>query len=190
MLGNLATMTVYAQISEADVVRAAVGQEVYFTILGNHQRRYTSKLRDIAPAPESVTNEDASSSTASTSTTTSTKTAMYYNGLFDIDNADGVLRTYMTAQVSVVLGRAKGVLLMPSAALGERARDGSYTVQVAGPDGRPQPRKVQIGLDNQAMAEVRSGLREGERVVVGEADASKTVTTQTRGPGPGGPPPM
>ncbi len=87
MLGNLATMTVYAQISEADVVRTALNQEVYFTILGNHERRYTSKLRDIAPAPESVTNEDSSSSSSSTSTTTSTKTAMYYNGLFDVGNA-------------------------------------------------------------------------------------------------------
>lgn len=188
MLGNQATMTVYAQISEADVVRTKVDQEVYFTILGNHERRYTSKLRDIAPAPESVTNEDSSSSTASTSTTTSTKTAMYYNGLFDIDNADGVLRTYMTAQVSIVLGRAKGVLLVPSAALSERARDGSYTVQVAGADGRPQSRKVQVGLDNQAMAEVKSGLREGDQVVVGEADASKAAVSQPRGPG--GPPPM
>lgn len=190
MLGNQATMTVYAQISEADVVRTKVDQEVYFTILGNHERRYTSKLRDIAPAPESVTNEDSSSSTASTSTTTSTKTAMYYNGLFDIDNADGVLRTYMTAQVSIVLGRAQGVLLVPSTALGERAADGSYTVQVAGPEGRPQPRKIQVGLDNQAMAEVRSGLREGERVVVGEADASKANASQAHMPGPGGPPPM
>lgn len=190
MLGNQATMTVYAQISEADVVRTKVDQEVYFTILGNHERRYTSKLRDIAPAPESVTNEDSSSSTASTSTTTSTKTAMYYNGLFDVDNADGVLRTYMTAQVSIVLGRAKGVLLVPSAALGDRARDGSYTVQVAGPDGRPQQRRIQVGLDNQAMAEVRGGLREGEKVVVGEADASKATVSQSRGPGPGGPPPM
>lgn len=190
MLGNQATMTVYAQISEADVVRTKVDQEVYFTILGNHERRYTSKLRDIAPAPESVTNEDTSSTSSSTSTTTSTKTAMYYNGLFDVENADGVLRTYMTAQVSIVLGRAKGVLLVPSAALGERGRDGTYTVQVAGPEGRPQPRKVTVGLDNQAMAEVKSGLREGDRVVVGEADASKAVVTQNRGPGPGGPPPM
>lgn len=189
MLGNQATMTVYAQISEADVVRARVGQEVYFTILGNHERRYTSKLRDIAPAPESVTNEDSSSSTASTSTTTSTKTAMYYNGLFDVDNTDGVLRTYMTAQVSIVLGRANGVLLVPSTALGDRARDGSYTVQVAGPDGRPQPRQIQVGLDNQAMAEVKAGLREGEKVVVGEADA-KAGASQQRMPGPGGPPPM
>lgn len=188
MLGNQATMTVYAQISEADVVRTKVDQEVYFTILGNHERRYISKLRDIAPAPESVTNEDSSSATASTSTTTSTKTAMYYNGLFDIDNADGVLRTYMTAQVSIVLGRAKGVLLVPSAALSERARDGSYTVQVGGADGRPQSRKVQVGLDNQAMAEVKSGLREGDQVVVGEADASKAAVSQPRGPG--GPPPM
>lgn len=188
MLGNQETMTVYAEISEADVARTAVGQEVFFTTLGNPDRRYSSKLRDIAPAPESITNENSTSS-AATSSTSTTKTAMYYNGLFDVANADGMLRTYMTAQVSIVLGRAKGVLAIPSAALGERGRDGSYTVQVAGADGRPQPRRITVGLDNQAQAEVRGGLREGERVVVGSADAAQVKAAQDRRPGPGGPPP-
>lgn len=188
MLGNQETMTVYAEISEADVARTAVGQEVFFTTLGNPDRRYASKLRDIAPAPESITNENSTGSTATSSTST-TKTAMYYNGLFDVANGDGMLRTYMTAQVSIVLGRAKGVLAIPSAALGERGGDGSYTVQVAGADGRPQPRRITVGLDNQAQVEVRGGLREGERVVVGSADAAQVKAAQDRRPGPGGPPP-
>ncbi|MFT4198823.1 MAG: efflux RND transporter periplasmic adaptor subunit [Pseudoxanthomonas sp.] len=197
MLGSLDKMTVYSEISEADVVKAKEGQEVYFTILGNPDKRYRSTLRDIAPAPESITDEDSSSSSSTSSSTSSTSSssssAIYYYGLFDIDNSSRELRTYMTAQVSIVLGRASNVLTIPSAALGDKAADGSYTVRVAGKDGPPRPRKVVIGLNNNSIAEVKSGLKEGEQVVVGEASASTTTNnTQSRRGfgGPGGPPPM
>lgn len=169
MLGNQKTMTVYAEISEADVVHTAVGQAAFFTILGDSGRRYSSTLRDIAPAPESITNEDTSS-LASPGLSAGSRTAMYYNGQFDVDNTDGRLRSYMTAQVRIVLGRARNVLSIPSAALGVRAVDGSYSVRVRGADGLPQARRITTGLDDQIRVEVRSGLREGEQVVLAQAD--------------------
>ncbi len=172
MLGNQDVMTVYAEISEADVVHTALGQEVYFTILGDSGRRYSSTLRDIAPAPESITNEDTSGFAVPGASAGASRTAMYYNGQFDVDNADGRLRSYMTAQVRIVLGRAKGVLTIPSAALGARAADGSYGVQVRGTDGRPATRRITTGLDDQINVEVRSGLQQGEQVVLAQtADA-------------------
>ncbi|MFT3801854.1 MAG: efflux RND transporter periplasmic adaptor subunit [Burkholderiaceae bacterium] len=186
MLGSLERMTVYAEISEADVVGTRAGQEVRFTILGRPDKRYSSVLRGVAPAPESVTSEfSTTSSAASTSSSSSaTSSAIYYNGLFDVDNPDGELRTYMTAQVSIVLGRAAGVLTMPTAALGARQPDGRYSVLVLGADGRPEQRTVATGLDTGARVEIRSGLTEGERVVTGEAAAG------ARSPGRMGPPPM
>jgi membrane fusion protein, macrolide-specific efflux system len=96
MLGNQDVMTVYAEISEADVVHTSVGQEAFFTILGDAGRRYSSTLRDIAPAPESITNED-SSSLAAPAVSGGSRTAMYYNGQFDVDNADGRLRGHVAA---------------------------------------------------------------------------------------------
>ncbi|WP_312785836.1 efflux RND transporter periplasmic adaptor subunit [Stenotrophomonas indicatrix] len=180
MLGNQDVMTVYAEISEADVVHTTVGQEVFFTILGDAGRRYSSTLRDIAPAPESITNEDASSLT-SPALSTGSRTAMYYNGQFDVDNRDGRLRSYMTAQVRIVLGRARNVLTIPSAALGARAGDGSYTVEVRGEDGRAVARRIAIGLDDQIQVEVRSGLKEGEQVVLAQAgDEDAAAPAQPR----------
>jgi macrolide-specific efflux system membrane fusion protein len=71
---------------------------------------------------------------------------------------------------------------IPSAALGDRAADGSYTVQVVGADGTTtQPRQVRIGLNDKTIAEVRSGLSAGERVVTGGIEAQAT-------PAPSGPP--
>ena len=180
MLGNQDVMTVYAEISEADVVHTTVGQEAFFTILGDAGRRYSSTLRDIAPAPESITNEDTSS-LASPALSAGSRTAMYYNGQFDVDNTDGRLRSYMTAQVRIVLGRAHNVLTIPSAALGARAGDGSYTVQVRAADGRAVARRITIGLDDQIQAQVRSGLKEGEQVVLAQAsDEAATAPAQPR----------
>lgn len=178
MLGNQDVMTVYAEISEADVVHTTIGQEAFFTILGDAGRRYSSTLRDIAPAPESITNEDTSS-LASPALSAGSRTAMYYNGQFDVDNTDGRLRSYMTAQVRIVLGRAHNVLTIPSAALGARAGDGSYTVQVRAADGRAVARRITIGLDDQIQAQVRSGLKEGEQVVLAQAsDEAATAPAQ------------
>nr|WP_255253463.1 efflux RND transporter periplasmic adaptor subunit [Stenotrophomonas sp. CC120223-11] len=178
MLGNQDVMTVYAEISEADVVHTALGQEAFFTILGDSDRRYSSTLRDIAPAPDSITNEDASSFAPAGTSAGANRTAMYYNGQFDVDNADGRLRSYMTAQVRIVLGRAKGVLTIPSAALGARATDGSYSVQVRGADGQPAPRRITTGLDDQINVEVRSGLQQGEQVVLVQTGDAAAAAAQ------------
>jgi len=179
-LAQLDTMTVKAEISEADVVKVRAGQDVYFTILGEPEKRRYAKLRTVEPAPESIETEDTGASSSSSSSTAS---AIYYNGLFDVPNPDGRLRTSMTAQVYIVLGQAKGVLTVPSAALGDRDRDGSYRVLVATEDGKTEPRKVRIGLNNNVTAQVISGLKAGERVVVAEAAAPGGGQQQAGGPG-------
>lgn len=179
-LGQLETMTVKAEISEADVVKVRPGQDVYFTILGQPDKRRYAKLRTVEPAPESIESETSSSSSSSSSSTAS---AVYYNGLFDVPNPDGLLRTSMTAQVYIVLGQAKGVLTVPSAALGERGRDGSYRVQVALENGKTEARNVKIGINNNVTAQVLSGLKAGEKVVVAEAAAGGPP--QQGGPGGG-----
>ncbi|MEJ0038290.1 MAG: efflux RND transporter periplasmic adaptor subunit [Gammaproteobacteria bacterium] len=135
-LANLDVMTVSAQISEADVIKVQPGQTAYFTILGNPDKRYYGKLRSIEPAPESVQTE---TSTTSSSTSSNTTQAIYYNGQFEVPNTTGELRISMTAQVYLVLGDAKDALVIPSAALSPRGRDGSYSVQVVGNDRKPVP---------------------------------------------------
>jgi macrolide-specific efflux system membrane fusion protein len=182
-LANLDTMTVSAQISEADVIKVQQGQTAYFTILGNPDKRYYGKLRTIEPAPESVQTE--TSTTASSTTSSSSTQAIYYNGQFEVPNTTGELRISMTAQVYLVLGEAKNTLTIPSAALGPKGPDGSYTVQVVGKDKQPVPRKVTIGINNNATAQVLSGLQPGENVVVGEGSATPVAQqAQFRGPRP------
>lgn len=111
-LATLDNMTVKAQISEADVMKVEKGQTVYFTTLGNSEKKHYAKLRQVEPAPNSINTETSSNSSSSSS-----NSAVYYNALFDVPNEDGKLRIDMTAQVYIVLAEAKNVLTIPAAAV-------------------------------------------------------------------------
>lgn len=164
-----------------------MGQPVYFTILGDPNTRYEATLQSIEPAPESITSDSSitsSSTTASSSSSTtssSSTSAIYYNGVFAVPNPDNYFRTYMSAEVHIVLGQAKNVLTIPSSALGGKSAEGSRTVQVVSDNGKRIRRNVMVGLNDNVSAEILSGLSEGENVVVGEAS---TATTKSSSGGP------
>jgi macrolide-specific efflux system membrane fusion protein len=105
-IADLATMTVQAQVSEADVPKLHVGMDVYFTTLGGNNRRYYSKLRQIPPTPTVVNN------------------VVLYDALFDVENPRQALMTQMTAQVFFVVSSAKDAVLIPLAALRPIAVEG------------------------------------------------------------------
>ncbi|MGP9811318.1 efflux RND transporter periplasmic adaptor subunit [Rhodopseudomonas sp. NSM] len=189
ILGEVGTMTIRAEISEVDVIKIRPGQEVYFNILGDPDHRYNARLDFIEPAPESIKNDSSFSSTSvtsssSSSSSSSSTSAIYYNGIFTAPNPDGLLRTYMTAEVHIVVAQAKGVMTIPSAALTRRNPDGSYQVEVKDAGGAAAARPIRIGINNKLTAEVRSGLSVGEEVVVRKA-APETKQSS----GPAGPPP-
>jgi macrolide-specific efflux system membrane fusion protein len=182
-VARLDRMTIKVEISEADVVRVKPGQKVYFTILGEPDNRYPAELKAIEPAPESIANE-SSTGTSSTASSSST-TAIYYMGILDVPNPDGKLRISMTTQVNIVLAEAKDVLLLPSAALGSKDKENLYPVRVETAPGTLTENKVRIGLNNNVQAQVLEGLREGQRVVIGEQVSEPSATTMPRrGPMP------
>jgi membrane fusion protein, macrolide-specific efflux system len=166
-LADLETMTVKAQISEADVPHVHPGQNLYFTILGDPSHRYYAKLRAVEPAPESIAVDTATAPPATTKDTTSA--AIYYNGLFDIPNDNHVLQPSMTAQVNIVLGEAKGTLSIPTSALGETDSGGRRLVRVVDNKRGVEPRWVKVGLNNTATVQVIEGLKSGDTVVLGDS---------------------
>jgi len=172
-LALLDTITVKAQISEADVVRVQPGQKAYFTILGAPEKRYYTTLRSVEPAPESMATE---------TTTSSSSNAVYYNGLLDVPNTDGRLRISMTAQVYIVQNEAKGVLLIPAAAIEQSSRRSAATVRVLGADGKPQKREVKVGINNNVNAQILEGLVAGDKVVLSEAPPAGAQSGQRATP--------
>ncbi|MDD1013910.1 macrolide transporter subunit MacA [Pseudomonas rubra] len=162
-LADLDTMTIKAQVSEADVIHISPGQPVYFTILGE-DKRYHATLRGTEPAPQGY----AQSADKNASGGGKQSSAVFYNALFEVPNPEHRLRISMTAQVHIVLDTAEGVLTVPVAALGPRNGDGSYPVKVLDDKGFAQVRNVQAGINNNVKVQIRQGLAEGDRVVIGD----------------------
>lgn len=162
-LADLDTMTVKAQVSEADVIHISPGQPVYFTILGE-DKRYYAKLRGTEPAPQNY----AQSTDNSDGSASKPNGAVFYNALFEVANPEHRLRISMTAQVHIVLDTAEGVLTVPVAALGARNGDGSFPVRVLDATGFAHVRNVQAGINNNVKVQIKDGLAEGDRVVIGE----------------------
>lgn len=183
-LAQLDTMLIRAQISEADVVKVRPDMPVYFTIMGEPDKRYDARLVAIEPSTDAEQAE-TSSTTSTSSTSSSTTSAIYYNGRFTVPNPEHKLRIDMTAQVSIVASRADNTLTVPATALGARGKDGRYTVKVlegeAGQAQRVSQRQVRVGLNNRVQAQVLDGLKEGERVVIGDASANNASGAR-RGP--------
>ena len=165
-LADLETMTVKAQISEADVTRVHPGQKVYFTILGAPEHRYYTHLRAVEPAPESLATDSQGSGAGATASNNTQNSAIYYNALFDIANADHALRPSMTAQVSVVLSEASGAATVPSSALREVRSDGRRLLRVQDTKGSIEDRWVRVGMDDNSVTQVLDGVKAGERVVL------------------------
>ena len=160
-IAKMDLMTVRTQVSEADIVKVKPGQKVYFTVLGEPDKRYyaTLRTREVTPA----------GGVLDPNGTSGPKTAVYYNALFEVPNPNNELLPAMTAEVHVVLDEAKKVVTVPLTAVGSRAADGTSTVRVLGADGVPVDRKIVLGLTNHSVAEVKSGLKAGEKVILGEA---------------------
>ena len=78
------------------------------------------------------------------------------------------------------------MLLAPLLAV-ENAAGGRF-VRVLDADGKVQTRPVTTGLTDGVRVEIRSGLENGAKVIVGElTQAQVEASEQRRGPGPGGP---
>jgi macrolide-specific efflux system membrane fusion protein len=167
-LADLDTMTVKAQVSEADILRVAPGQPVHFTVLGDQETRYEGVVRAIEPAPQEFAEPSPAAAGGSAGSASRGGAAVFYNALFEVPNPGHRLRISMTAQVSIVNGTAKSTLVVPVSALGEKSADGSFAVRVLTESGKVDSRQVRVGLNNQVKAQVLAGLHEGQRVIVGE----------------------
>ncbi|HXV49913.1 MAG TPA: efflux RND transporter periplasmic adaptor subunit [Candidatus Binatia bacterium] len=163
-VANLDTMTVRAQVAEADVSRIKINMPAYFTTLGNNERRWPGKVRQILPTPQIVND------------------VVLYDVLIDVKNQEHMLMTGMTTQVFFVLGKAENALVVPAEVLTRRApredneKGKAFRVAVMTEKGR-EPRVIRVGLQTRTQAEVVDGLAAGDKLAVNRpaASANRTV---------------
>ncbi|MXR28378.1 MULTISPECIES: efflux RND transporter periplasmic adaptor subunit [Pseudomonas] len=165
-IARLSPMTVWAEVSEADIGHVKSGMTAYFTTLAGGARRWSSTVRQILPVPPRPL--EASQGGSLTGGRSGSERVVLYTVLLDVDNADRALMTEMTAQVFFVAAQARDVLTVPSAALQANARQ----VQVVADNGDVQPRTVRTGVSDRLRTEILDGLSEGDRVLIGPAVGS------------------
>jgi macrolide-specific efflux system membrane fusion protein len=158
-IADLSTMTVKAEVSEADITKLKKGMDVYFKTLGNN-RKWNSTLDKIEPTPVVENN------------------VVLYNALFDVENQDGHLMTYMTTQVFFVLKSAKNVLTLPVSAVHKQQKQTSVTLLLS--DGTTKEHPVQLGVSNRIQVEIISGLQENDVVVINQNQTQNNNNNKQR----------
>ena len=171
-IADLTAMTVWTDVSEADVRRVKNGMPVYFTTLGDAgqgtARRWSGEVRQVLPAPS---NSPAQAAAGGAMPAPATK-AVAYTVLFDVDNGDAELMPQMTAQVVFVTAKAKNALGIPLIALNAQSEGDAHTVRVLNAKGQPEARAVRLGVRSRHQVQVLEGLKGGERVVTGESTSA------------------
>ncbi len=162
-ISNLDTMTVEAEVAEADVNKLKVGMPVYFTTLGMSGTRWRSTVRQIKPTP------------------TTENDVVLYTVLIDIPNPERKLMIDMTAQVFFLLGEAKDTLMVPVNAVKTDANGNAYVMVMR--NGQPEKQAVEAGLKNRINIQIKSGLTEGDKVVTGTFGATSGNGSGRRRPG-------
>jgi len=172
-IARLSPMTVWAEVSEADIGHVKPGMHAWFTTLSGGTRRWTSTVRQILPMPPKPLDQTSQGggSPASSSKSGSARVVLY-TVLLDVDNADNALMAEMTTQVFFVADQAKNVLTAPIAALQSGAQADRQTAQVVAKNGDIQRRDVRTGISDRLRVQILDGLQEGDHLLIGPADGS------------------
>ncbi len=173
-IAKLSPMTVWAQVSEADIGHVKPGMNAYFTTLAGGKRRWNSTVRQILPIPPKPLDPSTSSSGGGTSSASgSSGKVVLYTVLLDVDNPDNSLMAEMTAQVFFVAGQAQNVLTAPLAALEDDGDQADQRlVQVVDGNGKVEQRQVRTGLSDRLRVQIVDGLAEGDHLLIGAPVAS------------------
>ncbi|MFS2067615.1 efflux RND transporter periplasmic adaptor subunit [Pseudomonas sp. CT11-2] len=172
-IAKLSPMTVWAEVSEADIGHVKPGMSAWFTTLSGGNRRWSSTVRQILPIPPKPLDQTSQGGGSPASSSKSgTARVVLYTVLLDVDNADNALMAEMTAQVFFVSNQANNVLTAPVAALQGGPQADSQTARVVAQNGSIEQRTVRTGISDRLKVQILDGLAEGDHLLIGPADGS------------------
>jgi macrolide-specific efflux system membrane fusion protein len=166
ILLEVGPMQATASFPESAIATLKVGQAAQVTVTAIGTTPIAGTVSQITPT--------ASSSSGGSSVVT-------YAVLIALPDAPATVLSGMTASVAVTTAQAANVIAVPAIALLGSA--GSYTVRVIAADGTPQVVVVQVGLVTTSLAEIKSGIAEGDTVSIGTVSARTTTTSAAGGGG-------
>jgi len=159
---DLNRLQVDAYVDETDIGKVRVGQEATFGVDAYPDKEFRGKVTAIYPKALIQQN------------------VVTYDVVIAIDNREGLLRPDMTTNTTITVAKREKVLAIPNQAV--RRENGDRVVFVLDGD-RLVRRPVKTGWKDKTYTEILSGLKEGERVIVGEVESGKAPTKGTLPPG-------
>ncbi|AWB10455.1 membrane fusion protein, macrolide-specific efflux system [Thermodesulfobium acidiphilum] len=148
-IDDLDKLEVDASIDETDIGKVKVGMPATFTVLAYPNKTFTGTVAAIYPTSTVVSN------------------VVYYTTVIKIDsNPEHFLRPGMTANVNIKVQEKKDVLAVPNLAL--KTFGNQTVVFVETSPGVFEKRIVKTGISDLDYTEITSGLKEGDKVIVGD----------------------
>ena len=165
-IANLDRVWVQADVYESELQFVRIGAPATMTLSYIPGRNWTGRVTFIAPTVDPMTR--------------TIKTRI------EFDNRDGALKPEMFADVVIQQPAADMLTVPASAVLQTGTRSIVFVVRA---DGTFEPREVQTGTKSGDFVEVRSGVKEGEKVatqanfLIDSESRLKSALTQMSGPG-------
>lgn len=149
-LPRTASFIAQAKIHESSLEKIRLGLPARLTVDAVPGKTYTGRVSKIAPLPDAISvfmNPDLK----------------VYSTEIAIDGEASELRTGMSCRAEIIVDQLPNAVYVPVQAVTRVGK--SPSVYVAG-SGQWLPRTVDIGLDNNRLIHIKSGLKPGERVLL------------------------
>ncbi len=168
VLIDTSELFIEADVDQLDVPRIAPGEEAIATVDAFLNRKWKVKIVSVGGMAE-----------ASESTSTVAVTAQF-------PNPEPSILPGFTAQMEIITASATDVLRVPISAL-IKGNGGWAVMKLV--DGRPQRQSVEVGVTSDQYAEIKSGLSEGDEVVLYPSEGATEEKSTAGGAAPGAAPP-
>jgi macrolide-specific efflux system membrane fusion protein len=143
-LADTSRLQVVGNFTESDVTRLKRGRPAAISFDALPEITATGKVTSISPVAQTSNN------------------VVQYPVAITLDKAPKGVRLGQTTSVEVSVEEAEDVLVVPTSAVRKEGAQSTVLVMV---NGNPVARTVETGLSGDQTTEIRSGLREGDRVV-------------------------
>ena len=162
-LADLSQMEILIEISEGDIGNIKPGVKVTYSILADLNKTYETTLQSIDPGLTLLTNNEYTEVVESSE-------AIYYYGRLIVPNEERKLRIGMTTQNVIYVESAENVLTVPVTAV--KGNNANKYVEILTKDGISQ-RKITTGVSDGLNIEVKSGVNEGDDVIIAHMSSAE-----------------
>lgn len=157
IIGDLGTMKAQVEVSEVDIASVVVGQRATLTFNALDDFTATGKVEKID------------------SLGTLESGVVTYNVTISFDSLDSRIRPEMNVSASIITDSKQDAVIIPVSAL--RTENGTYYVEIIR-NGTAEKKTVEVGLENNSEAEIKSGISIGD-VIVTQTTISKSSSSSS-----------